>query len=553
MAMLTILFFICCSGLVAQEYKAYWEMPAYSISAEDSIFLDQLQQDTFNWFWEKAHSSTGLNPDRAADNSTSNAHISIASVGFGLTACGVGAERGFVSRIQAAERVDKVLRTLLRGTMGSESTGHVGYRGWYYHWLDANSLSRTWNSELSSIDTALLMLGVIFVRNYFDDPNDALETAIRDSASVMLERVDWRFMRNPNTRGISGGWFPEDGFINWEYRGYNEAMLLYILAIGGDLNPLSESSWGFWKGGYRYESTDYFVHPFITFSPLFGHHYPHAWIDFREIYNKELELLGEKYDYFENARRATYASRAYAIANPKNWPNYGPDEWGLTACDGPRNFGFNGYMARGASGQNIVDDGTIAPTAAGGSIAYAPEIVIPMLRQLKDKYGSKLYGNYGFRDAFNDSVNWFDNDYIGIDQGPILLMIENLRSGMVWEVMKRDPIIVRGLQRAGFSGGWLETTSVQEEAELPADFGLQNYPNPFKTGTTIQFHLKKAQAARLEIFNVRGQKISTAIDKNLSAGQYKITWRPDALPTGMYWARLVAGKSAKTLKLLYLR
>ncbi|MCB9501448.1 MAG: T9SS type A sorting domain-containing protein [Deferribacteres bacterium] len=542
------------SGICAQDYQVYWQQPEYILSPDDSLFLEQLEHDTFQWFWEKAHGSTGLNPDRSTETSSENNLISIASVGFGLTAYGIGAEREYVTREQAAQRVDMALRALLRGTMARDAQGTIGYRGWYYHFLDANTLSRAWNSELSSIDTALLLLGVVFVRNYFDNPENTLETAIRDSATVILNRVDWRFMRNPNNNGISAGWNPESGYINWEYRGYNEALFLYLLAVGAEVNPLSASSYLYWKGSYRYESTGYFEHPFITFAPLFGHQYPHVWYDFRGIYNDELKILGDKYDYFENARRATYANRAYAIANPRSWPNYAENDWGLTACDGPKNFGFNGYRARGASAPGVVDDGTIAPTAAGGSIAYAPEIVIPALRYMKEKYGAKLYTKYGFRDAYNDSVNWFDTDYIGIDQGPIIAMIENYRSGLVWETMKKDPVIKNGLLKAGFTGGWLdEGSAVQNAMLLDFDYKLMNYPNPFNASTIIHFEIPKTQHVTIEIFNTKGRKVASIVKGEMTAGQHVVQWHVPALASGVYWVRMQTSSSVLSQKMLYLK
>ena len=542
----------------AQSYQPYWEAPPYALSPEDSTFLEELEHDTFNWFWQKAHSATGLTPDRSRDESTDNSLISVAAVGFGLTAYGIGSERGYVNRVQAADRVDKVLSALLRGKMGRESQGNLGYRGWFYHFINANTLTRDWNSELSSIDTALLLMGVVFVRNYFDDPASSLEIGIRAQADSILDRVEWPFMRNPNNNGVSGGWFPESGYIDFEYQGYNEAMLLYILGLGADKNPLPTSSWAFWIFGYRLGTTPYFGQNFVRFGPLFGHHYPQAWIDFAGLKSPELmkPALGEPYDYFENTRRATYANRAYCIANPLGWPNYGENEWGLTACDGPPGFGLNGYSARGASDINAVDDGTIAPTAPGASLVYAPEIVLPALRHMKNTYGSQLYSTYGFRDAYNDSVNWFDTDYIGIDQGPILMAIENLRSRLIWRTMRKDVMIQRGLQRAGFTGGWLDslTVSVPAPPGVIQNFVLhQNHPNPFNAGTRITFELQEGARVRIEVFNLLGKRLSTLIDDFLPGGAHVAHFFAENLPSGLYWYRLTAGAFSETRKMVYIR
>jgi hypothetical protein len=246
--------------------------------------------------------------------------------------------------------------------------------------------------------------------------------------------------------------------------------------MGSPTHPASPETWNGWVRGYRWGTFEGQEH--LGFAPLFGHHYSHVWIDFRGIQDAYMKSKG--IDYFENARRATLAQRAYAIRNPGGWAGYGTDVWGLTACDGPhdttvtiggRERSFRTYAARGASFTEIVDDGTIAPTAAGGSVVFAPEIAIPALMTMRARWGADLYGEYGFVDAFNPTltqpmptrhgrivpgVGWFDTDYLGIDQGPILIMVENLRTGLVWERMKRNPHLVRGLRRAGFTGGWLD-------------------------------------------------------------------------------------------------
>ena len=224
----------------------------------------------------------------------------------------------------------------------------------------------------------------------------------------------------------------------------------------------------------------------MNFAPLFGHQYSHCWIDFRGI--QDAYMRGRGVDYFENSRRATYAQRAYAMANPGRWTGYGETIWGLTACDGPADVTravngerrqFRTYAARGAGADYILDDGTLAPTAAGGSIAFAPEIAIPALKAMRERYGEAIYTRHGFLDAFNPTftftdvklqhgrivpgLGWFDTQHLGIDQGPILMMLENHRSELVWSVMRRNPHIVRGLRRAGFTGGWLDALAPQRE------------------------------------------------------------------------------------------
>jgi hypothetical protein len=283
---------------------------------------------------------------------------------------------------------------------------------------------------------------------------------------------DWAVVRPP---ALAMAWWPESGFGDHDYDGYNEAMFLYILALGSPTHPIEPASWA------EFTSTNAWL-PFhgqehVNFAPLFGHQYSHIWIDFRGILDPYMR--GRGIDYFENSRRATIAQRAYAIANPNGWIGYGADVWGLTASDGPGSFSasvggrerqFHGYWARGAAAGDVRDDGTIVPAAAGGSIPFAPDITIAALREMQRRWGMYLYGEYGFRDSFNltlagvasaprgrivPGIGWFNDDYLGIDQGPIVLMIENHRTELVWDVMKESPYIVRGLCRAGFTGGWI--------------------------------------------------------------------------------------------------
>ena len=435
----------------------------------DDPFLDTLQHRTFDWFWETTNPANGLVPDRWPTPSFS----SVAAVGFGLTAYGVGAERGYVTRQEAAGRVLTTLRFFANAPMGEAPAGVTGHRGFFYHFLDMQTGHRFRDVELSTIDTALLMAGVLFAREYFDG-DDARETEIRALADTLYRRVEWDWAQ-PRPPLVTMGWYPDRGFHTHDYRGYNEAMLLYVLALGSPTHPIDASVWDAYTSTYRW--TEYYGQEHVNFSPLFGHQYSHVWIDFRGIRDAYMRARG--IDYFENSRRATLAQRAYHVDNPGGWKGYGEDVWGLTACDGPldttftvdgRARRFHTYAARGASAEYVLDDGTIAPTAAGGSVAFAPEIAVPALKAMRARYGRTIFTRYGFLDAFNPTftqpvrvqhgrvdpeLGWYDTDYLGIDQGPIVLMIENLRSGLVWETMRKSPYVVRGLQRAGFRGGWL--------------------------------------------------------------------------------------------------
>lgn len=423
------------------------------LSSEDEAFLDTLQHRSFQYFLKEINRANGLVRDR----STADAPASIAATGFALPVWAVGAERGWISRRQAAELTITCLNFLWNAEHSADSLAN-GYRGFFYHFLKMDSGKRTWNCELSSIDTALLLAGARFSAQYFHR-NNPLEKQIRALADSMTFRVDWNWMTLPD-RGkyagtISLGWRPEKGFIPIGWVGYNEALILYIIAAGSGYENAAKA-YQKWLSFYDWREP-YPGMGLVSFPPLFGHQYSHLFVDFRGLPDAYMRKKG--IDYFENSRRAVWVQRQYAIENPNGWTGYDSLCWGLTACDGPGpdyNFDqreFFWYNARGASGPDLVqnDDGTIAPTAAAASIAFAPEIVIPTLKSLYKRYGDRgLWGPYGFRDAFNPTINWFDKDYLGIDQAPVVLMIENYRSGMIWEYCMRDPVIQKGLKVLGF-------------------------------------------------------------------------------------------------------
>jgi hypothetical protein len=430
---------------------------------QKTFSLDELQRRTFLYFWELADSNNFQVPDRYPSLTFS----SIAATGFGLTSCIAGAEKGWVSRNQAAERVLKTLRVLKNLPQGPQTEGIAGYKGFFYHFLTLDKALRFKQVELSTIDTGLLMAGILSVMEYFDKSSPA-EQEIRSIADFLFRRVEWDWAMN-GQKTMSMGWHPESGFIKSQWTGYNEAMVLLIMAMGSPTHPIPAQSWEAWCDTYDW--ANYRGQEHVNFDPLFGHQYSHMYIDFRGIQDPYMRNKGM--DYFENSRRATYANRAYCIANPRNFTGYGENVWGLTACDGPAydtrviqgdTIRFVEYSARGACSIREVDDGTIAPTAAGGSIPFAPEICMPALKTMWETYYEDLVGDYGFKDAFNPTYvwgkqgakGWFDHDYIGIDQGPIVIQIANYQSGLIWNLMKKNPYILEGLRKAGFSGGWLE-------------------------------------------------------------------------------------------------
>lgn len=460
-------------------------------AASPDAFAEDLTRRTFAYFWETTDTERCLAPDRWPSNPFS----SIAATGFALTAFGIGAERGYVPREEAARRTRDCLAFYRNAPQGPAASGVTGHKGFFYHFLTNEDGTRRGETELSTVDTALLLGGVLFAQSYFDG-DAAVEAEIRELAEQIYARVDWTFVQRRNSaipsangggpEAIAMGWYPERGeggdFGTHDWVGYNEGMLIYILAAGSPTHPVGKEAWDKgWAARLEEDWGAYYGYEHLQFEPLFGHQYSHVWIDFRGIQDAFMRAKG--IDYFENSRRATLSQRAYGADNPNDWIGYSGDIWGWTASDGPTAAGngrlvngtprsFMGYAARGVSAERVVDDGTVVPTAPGGSVPFAPEVTIPALMAMRDAYGEALYTRYGFKDAFNPSYTfvdagsptgtvdpqrgWIARDHLGIDQGPILAMMENHRSGLVWQVMRRNPHIRRGLERLGFTGGWLE-------------------------------------------------------------------------------------------------
>lgn len=448
---LIVLLIAACSQTQKAEFKS-WGNIDYALSREDEFMLDSIQQTTFKYFLNEHHPEWGIVKDRAADWAPS----SIAATGFGIPCFAIGAERNWIDRTEAAQIVLNTLN-FFYNSVQSADTNATGYYGFYYHFLKMETGTREWDCELSSIDTGLLMMGIIFARNYFNQDNET-EAQIRSLAGELLSRLDWGiFSMKPDSRHpytISMGWKPEEGVHDWGWFGYNEALFLYILAAGTGMENV-EKSYEAWLSTYKWREP-YEGMSHVAFPPLFGHQFSHAFIDFRGLVDRYMKNKG--IDYFENSRIATYVQRQYAIDNPYGWEGYDSLCWGITASDGPgdeynfNNREFLGYAGRGTAGPeyNYFDDGTIAPYGALSSLPFAPEIVLPTTKFMIEKYGDSLWGKYGFYDAFNPTANWVNNDFIGIAQGPMMIMIENFRTGLIWDNVMKDPVIQDGLNILGF-------------------------------------------------------------------------------------------------------
>lgn len=387
----------------------------------DERFLDILQKKCFLFFWEQADPKTGLIKDRANNFAKSDFKIaSSASTGFGLTALCIAESRGWLTRKEVYDRILVTLKFF--------KNRFYNKKGFFYHFTDMTTGKREWNSEISTIDTALFLAGALFAGEYFKG------TEIEKIADQLYCQADWRFFTN-NGKFVSMGSGPEpNSFIGASWSVYCETVLLDIMAIGSPTHPIGVDTWrdmGRPLGNYKGYNC-------ISCPPLFTHQYHNLWIDFRNKHDGNA-------DYFENARIATLANREYCIDNQKKYKTYGPDCWGLTACDGP-----DGYKAYGSLPGHAIDDGTIAPTAAGGSIQFTPKESIACLKYMYYTYKPRIWGKYGFCDSFNVNRNWSAPDVIGIDLGAIVLSIENYRTGMVWKYFMRNKHIKKGMEKIGF-------------------------------------------------------------------------------------------------------
>ena len=430
----------------------------------DTALLDKWHRSAFDYFPENVNPVNGL----VADTSRQGSPASIAVVGFALSSYPIGVERGWISRKDAAALTLAALRFFQASKQGKEEDA-TGHRGFYYHFLDMQRGQRVWRCELSTVDTALLMAGVMIASSYFDRAD---EGEIRDLAGALYRRVDWAWAMGGKTT-MRLGWKPRSGFLKHGWDGYNEAILLYALAAGSPDHAISESCFAGWTTTYQWENI--YGIELLFGGPLFMHQFSHAWIDFSGIRD---EFMREKRsDYFENSRQATLLHREYARRNPLGFKGYGEDLWGISANDGPGRFrmhvngerrSFRGYAARGAPFGP--DDGTIAPWSCLASLPFTPDLSMSALRHLTAHYPS-VAPSLRMPSAFNPTLGgrrgcgpegWISEGFYGLDQGIVTMMIENYRSGMIWELTRTNPVLRAGLCRIGFDGGWLATTEARE-------------------------------------------------------------------------------------------
>jgi len=429
-----------------------------SVDAE----LEKLQHESFNYFLHETNPVNGL----VIDKTEADWPASIAATGLALASYPVAVERGFMQRAAAVGRALTTLRLFWNSPQGPEPDA-TGYHGFYYHFLDMQTGRRAWQCELSTIDSAFLLAGALTAAMYFV-ADTADEREIRALADALYRRADWQWARDGGAT-VTHGWKPENGFLEYRWEGYDEALLLYILGLGSPTHPLPEDSYSAWTSTYRWEHC--YGYDYLYAGPLFTHQLSHVWIDFRGI--QDAFMRGKGIDYFENSRRATYVQRQYAIDNPLKFAHYGEHCWGLTASEGPGPDTINvagierqffDYVGRGVP--YGPDDGTIAPWAVAASLPFAPEIVLPVLEYCIHEIKLTESNPYGFKASFNPTYpaasgnphGWVSPWHFGLNEGPTILMIENYRTGLLWRLMRRCPYIVGGLRRAGFAGGWVMTS-----------------------------------------------------------------------------------------------
>ena len=435
-------------------------LPVTNPQGTDNEMLEKLQRETFDYFLKEVDPVTGLIADKTAPGFPS----SIAVTGMALTTYIIGIEKKFLTRKNAIKRVLKILRFFYNSPQGKQANA-TGYKGFYYHFLKMDTGEREWQCELSTIDTALFIAGVLSVAVYFSG-EDKDESEIRELADKLYRRIDWQWALNKGLT-LTNGWKSGMGFLPYRWEGdYSEALIMYVLALGSPTFPITHEGYKKWTGSFKL--TKVYDIEYLYAGPLFIHQFSHIWIDFRGIrdaFNKKAGL-----DYFQNSKRATYVHRQYAIENKLAFEHYGKYCWGLTASDGPgqntlivngRERRFYDYIARGAP--YGPDDGTVSPWAVVASLPFAPEIVIDTIRHAIEKLNLKSRRLYGFDASFNptypekkdNALGWVSPWRFGLNQGPIVIMIENYQNELIWTIMKQCPYIIKGLQIAGFTGGWL--------------------------------------------------------------------------------------------------
>jgi hypothetical protein len=414
--------------------------PATYLSPGDDTFLEQMENANFQYFWEQCDPKTGIVKDRCNVRGSDTSVLgSIAATGFGLTALCIGEKRGYISYAQARDRALATLRFFWK-KMPHE-------RGFYYHWANISTGERLWQSEVSSVDTSILLCGILTCRQYFE------YSEINQLAHEIFNRVDWNWL-SEDTRILPHGWTPEGGFLQYRWDSYSEMMMMYLLGLGSSSHPLPAQAWDAWKRTmFEFDG----IHYIGSYAPLFVHQYSQAWFDFRGKRDKYA-------DYFQNSILATDVHRRFCLSLASKFPDYSDHLWGITASDSE-----HGYEVWGGPPATGPIDGTVVPCAAAGSLPFLPGPVMRVLHYIQYRYGAGTWSRYGYVDAFNPLTNWYDSDIVGIDSGISMVMAENARTAFVWDTFMKNPEAQRGMERAGFKP--YKPASPQETVEIHSRAG----------------------------------------------------------------------------------
>ncbi len=533
------------------------------VPATDDALLDLISKRAFRYFVECTHPATGLVRDKASSTDVT----SIAAVGFQLAAYGIGAERSWISRPDAAMRTRQVLRTLLHTQHDASASGSIGYKGFFYHILDLPTATRAWSSELSSIDASLALAGVIFAREYFDAPLDPVELEIRSLGDSIYQRFDWPWMLNHSRNLFYMAWYPESGYDlpQWDYL-TDETILICLLAIGsGTVDPGVFYAWARTPGSYH-GSTHYQT----WWGSLFTYFFAQCWIPGKQL---GPDRGSPPVNWWENSRAGALTDRQFCIDYSGQYKTYSGNSWGLTACFGPT--GYNGGSSKSYGAQPLADppanhDGTIAPYGAGSCLPFfsvdpSQNEAMAALRNFYNNF-PKLWGIYGLKDAFNlgtradTTDDWYTDDYVGIDSGPLLVMIENYRSGIVWKYFSRNAGIKSALRQV-FQDTVTFTSVRNQGSSVPEAFSLlQNYPNPFNPLTAIKYTVggNRDQGigvsdVSLIVYDVLGREVAVLVNEKKAPGDYKVNFDARGLASGVYLYRLTAGSVTRARAMMLVK
>lgn len=523
-----------------EESEPAGPMTGVTKSMSDDEFLSMVQRATFRYFWDYAHPVSGLSRERSGSGDV----VAIGGSGFGVMAIIVGIHRGFISREEGRKRIVKIVKFLQQADR---------FHGAWPHWMDGRTGEVIPFSQKDNggdlVETAFMMQGLLTARAFFKR-DQSTENEIRSRITRLWETIEWDwYRRTEDSEVLYWHWSPEYQWdINLPVRGWNETMMVYILAISSPTHGVPGSMYEQgWADDQYVNGESYYGHRIFVGNgkggPLFFTHYSFQGFDPREIRDSHA-------NYFEHNRNQTLVNRAYCIDNPLNHKGYGPDTWGLTASDEPGGYGVHAPNA-------TEDNGTVTPTAALSSMPYTPDKSLSVLKHLYRTYGNRLWGAMGFKDAFNLDKDWFADSYLAIDQGPIINMIENHRSGLLWENFMKNAEIIEGLKAAGFTGDKLTDIKDNDLARDRSSNSFQllgNYPNPFNSRTRIRYILEKSSKVTIEVFNGLGQKVNVLLDKEIqSQGRKSVVFSPAELPSGLYYYVISIRGDSKTGKLLLMK